>query len=675
MTGMNGMTGPAEPLLAIEQLQIEVGHGSNPARAVRGVDLAIERGGSLGLVGESGSGKTLTALSIVGLLPPSGRIAGGTIRFDGRDVTELAPRALEDLRGDRIGVVFQEPMTALNPTRRVGEQVAETLRRHRGLVRSAAWEQAVAMLDRVGIVDAATAARRYPHQLSGGQRQRVMIAAAIVCEPELLIADEPTTALDVTVQAQILDLLDELRQQHRMALLLVTHDLGVVSGRVDDVAAMYAGRVVEAGPAKAVIEQPRHPYLGALLDSLPERALEGDRRVVSIGGQAPDTRVAIVGCSYAPRCARAVEVCRERAPEVTVDGDRRVECFVPLDAGPRGVAHDARPARGIDDATVLELHGVVRRYPLRSGFGRAGTLTAVDGVSLSVTRGESLGVVGESGSGKSTLGRIAAGLERADAGSVRLVGVDADGLRGTARRRHRARAQLVFQDSAAALDPRMAVGAAIAEPLAIQGVPRAERRQRVAALLDAVGLPAESARRYPHEFSGGQRQRIVIARALAPSPDLVVADEPVSALDVSVQAQILNLLDDLRAERGLTYLFISHDLAVIRYMTDRVAVMYRGSVVETGPSAAVHDTPWHPYTRLLVDSIPTVDGAPGPQAPPAPSTPPAAPASDGCRFRHRCPYALDRCAVEVPELRGDGDRSVACHAPLVSFIEGGRGGG
>ncbi|MFD9905070.1 dipeptide ABC transporter ATP-binding protein [Streptomyces sp. NPDC059063] len=676
----------AEPLLRIEDLSVDIVARERTVHALDGVSLDLAPGEALGIVGESGCGKTMTALSVLGLLPPGGRITGGRILFDGQDLAAAPAPVLQSVRGDRVGMVFQDPLTSLNPTMTIGAQVAEPLLLHRpDTSRTQAWARAEEMLGLVGMPQPAERMKAYPHQLSGGMRQRVAIAMALVCEPRLLIADEPTTALDVTTQAQILELVDHLRRTLGMALILVTHDLGVIANRVDRVAVMYAGRVAEESGVRDLFAHPRHRYTEALFAALPERAADSGTELHTIPGLPPSLTVRPTGCRFAPRCSFATDECREREPRLapqSAEGgpegaEHRFACFHPV---PLGDAPDEEvvtpPAAPVTEpgGVLLELASLTKEFPLSGGpfTRRRGTVSAVGGVSLTVRRGETYGLVGESGCGKTTLGRIVAGLEAPTAGTVRFDGHDLAGLSRSGRRAHRRRIQLMFQDSTAAMDPRMRVAEILREPLVIQGVgSRADQERLIAELLDAVGLPRGAVRRYPHEFSGGQRQRLGLARALTLSPDLVVADEPVSALDVSVQAQILNLMRDLQRERGLTYLFISHDLAVIRHLADTVGVMYLGKLVESGPAERVYAHPLHPYTRGLLDTVhvpdPEAAAATG-REPLRGEAPSAAKPPSGCRFRTRCPLAQEVCATTEPPVstpNGQGHQ-VACHFPLAA---------
>ncbi|HEY7103129.1 MAG TPA: ABC transporter ATP-binding protein [Mycobacteriales bacterium] len=685
-------------LLEIQDLSTDIALSRTVVHALDHVSLTVEAGRTLGIVGESGSGKTMTAMSIEQLLPPGGHIVGGQVRFDGRDLVGLSERELNRIRGNEIGMIFQDPSTSLNAVQTVGVQVAEPLRLHRGLGRTEARQRVIDMFARVGIPSPARRYDDYPHQLSGGQRQRVMIAMALICEPKLLIADEPTTALDVTIQKQILELIDDLRAEIGMAVILVTHDLGVIAGNADRVAVMYAGRIVETAGAAELFARPRHRYTEALLSALPDRAAGTGERLYSIPGLPPDLTDPPPACRFAARCRYAVDRCRSEVPVLAADhgaGGHEYACFVPRPVW-GGDTPAVEPAARVpvaragwvapttpipaDGVPLLEVTDLEKEFPVRSGAivqRRVGAISAVAGVSLRLQRGEAVGLVGESGCGKTTLGRLIVGLDEPTSGQVLFRGRRVDRLRGADRRRERRNVQLMFQDSYASLDPRMRVRAILREPLEIQHVGTSlDRDRRVDELLDAVGLARRSAERYPHEFSGGQRQRIGLARALALQPGLIVADEPVSALDVSVQAQILNLMKDLQQERELSYLFISHDLAVVRYLTDRIAVMYLGKIVETGPSRQVYANPWHPYTKGLVDTIPVAD--PALEAAKARSgvtgeLPSALDPPSGCRFRTRCPRAQDLCArveppLAVPAVAGPAvatERLVACHFPLV----------
>jgi peptide/nickel transport system ATP-binding protein len=690
-------------LLEISGLCTQIELTDAVVRAVDDVSFSVGAGECLGLVGESGCGKTMTARSIMRLLPPGGVITDGSIVFDGTDLTQLSEPEMQQVRGRDIGLVFQDPSSALDPTMTIGNQIAESVIIHNAADPGTAAERAVQVLGLVRMPEPERAARQYPHELSGGMRQRAMIAAALACEPRLLIADEPTTALDVTIQREILELIDDLRVQLGMAVILVTHDLGVIGGRTDKVAVMYGGRIIEQAATRAVFGGPRHPYTEALFEALPELAGPASRALYSIPGRPPDLTAAAAGCSFAPRCRYTQDWCTAHRP--ALDGDHPAHtyaCFFPVgaagpDRGGTAASNGARPlsawlthrdpsarrsrpateANGTGDAAAAPSHlrvaGLVKDYPVTGGLLRrqTGAVSAVAGVSFELPAGQTLGLVGESGCGKTTVARLLAGLERADAGSVLFGGTDLARLSRRQRRRHGAGIQLMFQDAFGSLDPRMRVRSILREPLAIQkaGRRRSHRRQ-VNRILDEVGLPADAADRLPRDFSGGQRQRLALARALILRPAVIVADEPVSALDVSVQAQILNLMRKLQRQYGLSYLLISHDLSVIRYMADTIAVMYLGKLVEIGPAEAVCAAPGHPYTRGLIEAVPVVTTGGGQAAagaglagePPAATDPPS-----GCRFRTRCPRAQEICALTEPVLEpyAAAGQQVACHFPLV----------
>jgi peptide/nickel transport system ATP-binding protein len=662
-------------LLEVTDLRTEISARDGRVVPVDGVTFSLEQGEILGLVGESGSGKTMTGMSIIRLLPHGASITAGSVKFDGRELTGLDDTALRRLRGGDIALISQDPMTSLNPTRTIGSQLREAYRIHTGASYRAANERAAEVLGLVGMPRPSERLSDFPHQLSGGMRQRVMIAIGLLCEPKLLIADEPTTALDVSIQAQILKLIDSLRARLSMAVMLITHDMGVIAGHADRVAVMYAGRIVEQADTFTLFTDPRHRYTEALFESMPTLELDSTAQLAVIPGAPPRLTGRGGACRFAPRCRFAEEDCRTEDPPTTeVRPGHLHACLHPReDTSAPAVVTARHEAAEITDAdkTLLELTDVSKEFRVRSRglFQRAGVLHAVSGVSLTVFPGETLGIVGESGCGKTTMGRMMVGLERPSAGSVIFDGHDIGAMRVPEFRIRRRDLQMMFQDSWAALDPRMPVSSLIAEPLAAQHVgSRAERRAAVAELLDAVGLPADAGRRYAHEFSGGQRQRIAMARALALHPRIIVADEPVSALDVSVQAQILNLMRRLQARYGLTYVVIAHDLSLLKYLADRIGVMYLGRLVELGRSSDVYGAPRHPYTAGLIESIPLPDpvtqrakasGGLGGELPSALNPP------SGCRFRTRCPLATERCAAETPVLTASADRhAVACHYPL-----------
>jgi peptide/nickel transport system ATP-binding protein len=655
-------------VLEIDALSVGLAQGAG-MQVVDAVSLRIDAGETLCLVGESGSGKTVTALAVTRLIDfKGGRITGGAVRLAGANLAGLSQREMNQLRGRRIGFVFQEPMTAFDPLFSIGQQIIEVLRRHQGLGRAAGRAQAIALLRRVQIPDPELRVDQHPHELSGGLRQRAMIAMALACDPVLLIADEPTTALDVTVQAQILELLRALQATNGMAILLITHDLGVAAQMADRVAVMYAGRIVENARAERIFSRPAHPYTRALLSSLVGAHLPAGARLPAIGGAIPSLAEPPGGCRFHPRCSRADATCASDAPPLLGD-DRTglVACWHPHTAAlPARAASAPAETDSTPGPALLEAHDLHKHYKI--GFGWTGRrLRAVDGVSLSIAGGETFGLVGESGCGKSSLGRLLLRLEPPTAGHVRFDGQDLAGLGARALRRVRRDMQMVFQDPHGSVDPRSSVEDIIAEPLVVHAsLSRAERRDRVAELLRQVGLDPALHTRYPHQLSGGQRQRVAIARAIAPRPRFVLLDEAVSALDVSVQAQVINLLQDLRAELGLTYLFIGHGLHLVRHVSHRVGVMYLGRLVETGPAEAVFRTPTHPYTRALIDAIPQPDPAlRGAVAPIAGDLPSPAGVPSGCRFHPRCPMATRLCRDEDPALARSSDgREIACHHPL-----------
>ncbi len=669
------------PALEVKDLTTQIELSRSVVQAVGNVDLAIQPGETLGLVGESGCGKSMLALSILGLLPPGGRIVGGSIKAADRELVGLREPELRKVRGNDVAMIFQDSQSSLNPTKAIGDQVAEPVRLHRGASRREARDRALEVLELVGLPRPKERLGDYPHQLSGGLRQRVMIAIALVCEPKVLLADEPTTALDVTIQAQILKLLDGLRDRLGMATLLVTHDMGVVAGRTSRINVMYAGRLVETAPTDRLFSAMRHPYTQALLGSIPRLESDNTKALVSIPGIPPDLTNPPPGCRFAPRCPRASEKCGEHEPPLRGD-DRghQFACWHPVD-GPIVRRPVIVPEASIVAAKastnghhLLEVVDAVREYPVTSGAilqRKVNTVKAVSGVSIHLDVGETLGLVGESGCGKTTLGKMIVGVEKPDSGRITLDGQEVFRMRGRRLRRARRDLQMMFQDPYASLDPRMRVQAILTEPLVIQKVGnREEQDKRVRRLLDEVGLPANALERYPHEFSGGQRQRIALARALMLEPKVMVADEPVSALDVSIRSQVLNLMKRLQVEHGMASIVISHDLAVVKYLADRIGVMYLGKLVEVGSGDQIYRTPAHPYTDALIATIPVPDPAvqrtksdvairgelPSPVHPPP-----------GCRFHTRCPRAQARCAEEEPLLRSFGHGHVAaCHFPLQS---------
>jgi len=672
-----------DQILSVRDLAVTFGSEQGPVEAVRGVDLDLFGGRTLALVGESGSGKSATAASIMGLLPAGAR-ARGEVLLDGQNLLGLDDRRMSAVRGNRIGMVFQDPLSALTPIFPVGRQVADAIRVHSRVSKAAAWERAVGLLDLVGIPQPRRRARDFPHQFSGGMRQRVVIALAIANDPDLIIADEPTTALDVTVQAQILEVLEAAKAETGAAVLLITHDLGVVAGHADEVAVMYAGRIVERAGAGELFASPAMPYTLGLLGSVPSP--EAGRRLplVPIEGEPPSPGDRAPGCPFAPRCPLAREDCRPTEPALAefrpghevaclhaaeAAGRRPGDVFGRIEESSSGVPADAEP--------VLRVAGLSRTYPVTSGTilrRRVGTLHAVSDVSFDIRAGETFCLVGESGSGKTTTLLEIMRLRPPESGSIEILGVDVAGpLPAPQRRRLRQTAQIVMQDPQGALDPRLPVFELLAEPLRVAGSGAKATRDRIAELLDLVGLPPDILDRFPATFSGGQRQRLTIARALATRPRLLALDEPVSALDVSVQASILNLLQRLKAQLGLAYLVVAHDLAVVRHIADRIAVMYLGHVVEIGGADELFARPRHPYTQALLSAIPVPDPVRersrerivlrGEQ-------PSAADLPVGCVFADRCQLRptltaelRHRCATQRPSLEpSPGGTRAACHA-------------
>jgi oligopeptide/dipeptide ABC transporter ATP-binding protein len=662
--------------LEVSNLTTHIKLRRSVVQAVGNVDLSIGAGETLGLVGESGCGKSMLGLSILGLLPNGGEIIEGSVKLEGRELVGLPDRELQRVRGNTVSMIFQDSQSSLNPTKRIGEQVAESVRRHRGASKRVALERALEVLELVGLPRPRERLNDYPHQLSGGMRQRVMIALALACEPTVLIADEPTTALDVTIQAQILRLLDDLEQRLGMATLLVTHDMGVVAGRSNRISVMYAGRIVETGSTDAIFTGMRHPYTQALLGSIPKLSSDNTKPLVSIRGIPPDLTSPPAGCRFAPRCLYATERCRVEEPPLSGPAEHQFSCWNPV-GGPAklretiGVVNGGTRRADLAER-LLRIDGVVREYPVTAGAvlqRRVNSVKAVSDVTLHVGAGESLGLVGESGCGKTTLGKMIVGVEKPDSGSITLGGTEIFKLRGSGLRRARRDLQMMFQDPYASLDPRMRVQSLLREPLLIQNVgSRKDQDQKIRTLLDEVGLPANALERFPHEFSGGQRQRIALARALILEPKVIVADEPVSALDVSIRSQVLNLIKRLQSEHQRAFVVISHDLAVVKYLADRIGVMYLGKLVELGTGDDIYQRPAHPYTQALIKTIPVPDPAAERAKQdvgirgelPSAINPPS-----GCRFSTRCPRAAPICAQHEPQLRRFGPtHEAACHFPL-----------
>ncbi|MDR1423928.1 MAG: ABC transporter ATP-binding protein [Azoarcus sp.] len=658
------VTAHADALLEVEGLTVAF-RGARAARAVDGVGLAIAPGETFALLGESGCGKSMTALAIARLLPEAAGVAGGRVRLGGDDLLALPEAKMRAVRGGRIGMIFQEPATSLNPVMSIGAQIGEALALHRGLKGTAARAEATRLMEAVGIPAAGSRLDDYPFQFSGGMKQRVMIAMALAGEPELLIADEPTTALDVTIQAQVLDVLAQLQARRGMAMLLITHDLGVVARMAHRVGLLYAGELIESGAREAFFAAPLHPYAQRLFAALPDGAVRG-RMLAALPGGVPALDGALPGCRFAARCPKAFARCREEAPGWQAVDGRAVRCHLYEGGGEvlvrqrlTVVEEEAAAAAVAPAAPVLEVRDLAVHFPVKKGLLRrtAGWVRAVDGVHLALAPGRTLALVGESGCGKTTVGRAILQLTPVTSGAVWFDGKPLALTERAAVLEMRRAVQMVFQDPFASLNPRLCIGDILEEGMVSLGVggEASTRRGIVDGLLERIGLTGAMRWRYPHEFSGGQRQRIAIARALAVSPRVIICDEPTSALDVSVQAQLLNLMCELQRERGLAYLFITHNLAVVRYMADDVAVMYLGRIIEQGPASRLLTAPAHPYTRMLLAAVPRVDAVEGAKAgeranvatePPSPLAPPA-----GCHFHPRCPLADAACRECYPEAR------------------------
>ena len=678
------MTGTS-PLLAVTGLTVEFAQASGWQAVVEDVSFDIGAGEVVAIVGESGSGKSVSSLAVMRLLPErASRVRADRIEFDGRDLLALGEDEMRSVRGGDIAMIFQEPMTSLNPAFTVGNQIAEAVRIHQKVSRKEAKARAVEMLEHVGIPDPHRRVKSYPHEFSGGMRQRAMIAMALSCGPKLLIADEPTTALDVTIQAQILELLKRLRAEFGMAVIFVTHDLGVVADIADRVVVMYAGQVVERGTVNDIYAHPAHPYSDGLLGAMPQVAPLG-RPLTVIPGVVPKPGEITVGCRFAARCDYVEDACRveaialtpaptghtgetrcRRSGSIVLTGTRWATARDELVHAAEEAAVTVAPNAAVDP--LMSVTDLGKAFPVYTTFLRrvSGLVRAVDGVSFDIARGETLGLVGESGSGKSTVARLVLRLIEPSAGDVKFEGNDLTKLSADELRSARRHMQIVFQDPYSSLDPKATIAATIGEPLEVHlGLDRAARETKIAALLEQVGLDRQYMRRYPHEFSGGQRQRIAIARALALDPALLICDEPVSSLDVSTQSQVINLLIDLQRARNLSLLFIAHDLSVVRHISNRIAVMYLGRIVEIGDARQVYVAPKHPYTEALLSAIPI----PEPQEQrtrqrivlggdiPSPLNIPS-----GCRFHTRCPYAMPICSDVDPEafVASDG-ATVYCH--------------
>ena len=665
-------------LLSVKNLATHFHAGPGKiARAVDGISFDLQQGKTLALVGESGCGKTQTAFSIIRLIAENGFHPNGEILFQGQDLFKLDADAIRSLRGNDIAMIFQEPMTSLNPLFRIGDQLEEPIQQHLKIAKGESRKRALELLERVGIPDPQKRIDDYPHQLSGGMKQRVMIAMALACEPKLLIADEPTTALDVTVQAQVLGLMSDLQKQTGMAILLITHDMGIVNQMADDLCIMYGGRIAEYGNQEEIFKHRVHPYTQRLFSSIPKLE-KSDLLLDTIPGIVPSATEYAEGCRFADRCSEVMDVCQKRESEVhQISANHQSVCHLldkTLANRPQHrSATNAIPVCKIEDHALVKIRNLKTYFPVRKGvFLRvANYIRAVDNINLDIPKGSTLALVGESGCGKSTLGESILQLNPVAQGDVFFNDQNMMHLKGETLKKFRKHMQIVFQDPFGSLQPRMTIERIVGEGLEVHqpDLSPQERGQKIARVLEEVGLQASIIERYPHEFSGGQRQRIAIARALILEPEFLVLDEPTSALDVSVQAQVLNLLKELQARHQLTYLFISHNLSVVRYMADTVAIMYLGRIVEQAPVDELFNKPRHPYTLSLLDSVPTLENRkifkPLLGDVPSPLNPPT-----GCHFHPRCPIYLNeepgsvlksKCTTQYPEKVEDKHSFVACH--------------
>ena len=675
-----------KPILEIKDLSVTFPSESGIVNAVRSTSLEIYPGEVLGLVGESGSGKSVMSLASIGLLPDSASVTGA-VNYQGRNLLSLDDAEMSKLRGKDIAMIFQDPLSALNPVQSIGDQIAESIRVHQGISEKQIQSRVIELLDAVGIPFPKQRSLAYPHEFSGGMRQRVMIAMAIANEPKILLADEPTTALDVTVQAQVIETIKLAKDLTGAAVVLVTHDMGVVAGLADRIAIMYAGKIVEVGPVSDVFNQPRMPYTIGLIKSIPRVDSLAGSKLVSIEGTPPSPVDIPSGCAFGPRCPAFKDSCAIAIPELiaTSNSEHSAACHrvaeIP-ELEKSGQLFKEGPESGVKESSnstdVLTVTDLKKTFPLMKGSvlrRRVGSIYAVDGVSLNLKTGRSLALVGESGCGKTTTLIEIMNLLAPEAGTITFLSKDVSELNKKQRLALRKDLAMVFQDPSASFDPRLPISAALTEGMEVFGSSKAEREARSLELLELVGLNPLHANRFPAEFSGGQRQRLAIARALALNPKVIVLDEPVSALDVSVRAGILNLLSELQNKLQISYLIVSHDLSVIRHIADDVAVMYLGSIVETGPISEVFKSPKHPYTQALLSAVPIPDPKIERERErivltgelPSPANPPS-----GCRFHNRCQVRQkfpindqNRCATDRPALNKIGNESVACHFPIT----------
>lgn len=675
-------------ILQVKDLHTSFATDAGEVRAVNGVSFNLEPGKTLGIVGESGSGKSVTSYSIMQILAETGKITGGEVLYHGEDISKWNEKQMQKFRGEKCSIIFQDPMTSLNPVFTIGNQLMEAILLHTDKDKKQARERAIEMLTLVGVNEPESRLKQYPHELSGGMRQRVMIAMALVCEPDILIADEPTTALDVTIQAQILELMQDLQKKLGMAIIMVTHDLGVIASMCDEIIVMYGGRVCERGTADAIFYHPAHEYTKGLLRSIP-KADNMNEKLIPIGGTPINLLQMPEGCAFCPRCESAMKICLKQQPaEFRVGEDHLASCWMNVKKSMKHRRAAAMSSEKKNNDYLLEVEHLKQYFPVHQGFSTT-PLKAVDDISFAIRPGETLGLVGESGCGKTTVGRTLLRLYQPTAGKITFDGkvlfdsgeqygengkmiVDANGKPVMGKKvdvnmmPYRKEMQMVFQDPYSSLNPRMTVEDIIGEPLDVHKLyrNRKERREKILDLMELVGLNAEHAMRYAHEFSGGQRQRIGIARALAVNPKFIVCDEAVSALDVSIQAQVVNMFEELQEKLGVAYLFIAHDLLVVHHISDRIAVMYLGKMMEIADADELNANPIHPYTLSLLSAVPIPDPETARKSHrivlegdvPSPLKMPT-----GCPFRTRCKYATEKCGQEMPQLtdRGNG-HMVAC---------------
>lgn len=662
-----------ENILEVNNLEVSFYTYAGEVKSVRGVSFNIKKGETLAIVGESGSGKTVTAKSILRLIKgPIGKIKDGSqINFQGENILKYRGKKLSDYRGGDVSMIFQDAMTSLNPTMKIGDQIIESIQLHEKISKKDARERAIEMLRLVRITNPELRVDEYPYQLSGGMRQRVMIAIALSCNPKILIADEPTTALDVTVQAEIMELLKSLQKELGVSIILITHDLGVVAENADRVMVMYGGNVVEEGSVEEIFYNPEHLYTASLLRAIPKLNMDRKVKLTSIAGSPPDMVMPPLGCPFAPRCEKAMNICRRKMPPLfEISNTHKTKCWLKHGLAPKvAIKEFVEKSKKVDageknisSEKILEVTNLKKYF----NVGKDMVLKAVDDVSFYINQGETLGIVGESGCGKTTCGRTLINLYNPTDGSVLYCGKNISHMSDKELKQFNKDVQMIFQDPYASLNPRMTVGDIIAEGIDIHSIAKGTSRQdRIYELLSMVGLNKSHANRFPHEFSGGQRQRIGIARALSVNPKLIICDEPISALDMSIQAQVINLLLDLQSTFGLTYVFIAHDLSMVKYISDRVAVMHLGKLVELSESEKIYQNSLHPYTKMLMNSIPIADPHFQKNSEENFNTDVSASPinpKEGCRFANRCKYAMDICHNVTPDLREvEKDHFVACH--------------